>query len=263
MSRLPDYVCVVTGATGIAAATAHRLAAEGASVFTISIDEAECEALQAALAGGGSGHGWAAADLTDEDATTEAFQACIDRFGTIDGLLAAAGGSGRRFGDGPAHTISLEAWQATLDLNLTTSFLSVREAIRHMLEKREPGGSVVITSSVLAEHPSPERFSTHGYATAKGAQLALVRAAAAQYAPDHIRVNAIQPGLVRTPMSVRVQEDDELLSYLAAKQPLVGGLIPPEDIANAALFLLSDESRYITGQAVAVDGGWSMTEASS
>ncbi len=263
MRRLPDHVCVITGATGIAAATAHRLAAEGASVFTISVNEAECEALHAELAGAGAEHGWAAADLTDEDATVDAFQACIDRFGTIDGLFAVAGGSGRRFGDGPVHTISLEGWQATLDLNLTTSFLSIREAIKHMLAKPMPGGSVVITSSVLAEHPSPERFSTQAYATAKGAQLALVQAAAARYAPNHIRVNAIKPGLVQTPMSVRAQEDDEILAYLANKQPLVGGVIPAEDIASAALFLLSDESRYVTGQSFAVDGGWSVTEASS
>jgi NAD(P)-dependent dehydrogenase (short-subunit alcohol dehydrogenase family) len=260
MSRLSDHVCVVTGATGIAAAAAHRLTAEGAAVFTISLDEAECGSLHAELAGAGVEHGWAATDLTDEDATVNAFQACINRFGKIDGLFAVAGGSGRRFGDGSVHEISLEAWQATFDLNLTTSFLSVREAIKHMLAKPESGGSVVITSSVLAEHPSPERFATHAYVTAKGAQLSLVRAAAAHYAPDHIRVNAIEPGVVQTPMSVRAQEDDEVLAYLTAKQPLVGGVIPAMDIAQAALFLLSDESRYITGQALAVDGGWNVTE---
>jgi NAD(P)-dependent dehydrogenase (short-subunit alcohol dehydrogenase family) len=261
MSRLVDQVCVVTGATGIAAAAAHRLVAEGASVFTISRDEAECQALHDELAT--AAHGWAVADLTDEATTVDAFGVCIDRFGTIDGLLAVAGGSGRRFGDGPVHTISLDGWQATLDLNLTTSFLSVREAIKHMLEKPEPNGSVVVVSSVLAQHPSPERFSTHAYSTAKGAQLALVEAAAARYAPDRIRVNAIEPGLVETPMSVRVQEDDELLAYLAAKQPLAGGIIPPGDVAETALFLLSDESRYITGQTLAVDAGWGVTEAST
>ena len=263
MSRLTGHVCVVTGATGIAASAAHRLAAEGASVFTISVDEKECAALHAELAGTGPEHGWAVGDLTDEGATVDAFQACIDRFGRIDGLFAVAGGSGRSLGDGPTHAISLGAWQATLDLNLTTSFLSVREAIKHMLGKEVPGGSVVMTSSVLAEHPSPERFSTHAYATAKGAQLALVRATAAHYADDHIRVNAIAPGLVQTPMSVRVREDDELLAYIAAKQPLVGGVIPAEDIAHTAAFLLSDESRYVTGQVIAVDGGWGVTEASS
>lgn len=263
MGRLSDHVCAVTGATGIAAAAAHRLAAEGASVFTISVDEVECETLHGELAKAGAEHGWAAADLSDENATVDAFRACIDRFGTIDGLFAVAGGSGRRFGDGPSDGISLEAWQATLDLNLTTSFLSVREAIKHMLAKPEPGGSIVITSSVLARHPSPARFSTHAYATAKGAQLAFVQAAAASYAPSHIRINAIEPGLVETPMSERVQEDDEILAYLANKQPLVGGAIPAQDVAHAALFLLSDESRYITGQALAVDAGWSVTEASS
>ncbi|MGI9647321.1 MAG: SDR family NAD(P)-dependent oxidoreductase [Acidimicrobiia bacterium] len=263
MSRLANHVCVVTGATGIAAAATRRLLAAGASVFTISLDQAECEALHRDLGSAADAHGWATADLTDETSTVEAFQACIDRFGKIDGLLAVAGGSGRRFGDGPLHTISLEAWQATLDLNLTTSFLSVREAIKHMLEEPEPQGSVVIISSVLAQHPSAERFSTHAYAAAKGAQLALVQAAAARYAPQQIRINAIAPGLVATPMSARAQQDDDLLAYLTTKQPLSGGMLAPGDVAEAALFFLSDESRYITGQTLAVDGGWSVTEAPS
>lgn len=263
MSRLANHVCVVTGGTGIGASAARRLAAEGASVFTISLDEDECEALHRELTADGAAHGWAAADLTDEAATVDAFAACLDRFGTIDGLLTVAGGSGRKFGDGPVHTITLDGWQATLDLNLTTSFLAARQAIKHMLAKTEPGGSVVLTSSVLASHPSPERFSTHAYATAKGGQLALVRGAAAHYAAEQIRVNAIQPGLVKTPMSARAQEDEELLAYVASKQPLAGGILPARDIAEAAVFLLSDESRFITGQMLAVDGGWSVTGAPS
>jgi NAD(P)-dependent dehydrogenase (short-subunit alcohol dehydrogenase family) len=256
---MSNQVCVVTGASGIAAAAARRLATEGAAVFTISLDDAECAALHAELAESGAEHGWAVADLTDDDATRRAFDACIERFATIDGLFAVAGGSGRSFGDGPLHTISLAAWRATLDLNLTTSFLSVREAISRMLAKPQPGGSIVITSSVLAQHPSPERFATHAYATAKGAQLALVRAAAARYVSDQIRINAIVPGLVHTPMSERAREDDELMTYVSTKQPLVGGAIDPEDVADAAVFLLSDASRSITGQALAVDAGWSVT----
>ena len=263
MTRLHGRVCVVTGASGIAAAAAQTFIAAGARVFTISLDRDECAALHDDLAGDGAQHGWIAADLTDEGATEAAFLACIDKFGTIDGLFAVAGGSGRRFGDGPAGTISLDGWQATLDLNLTTSFLSMREAIRHMQRRDPSGGSIVITSSVLADNPSPHRFDTHAYATAKGAQLAMVRAAAAHYADLGIRINAIQPGLTSTPMSARAGDDEATMKYVLAKQPLAGGMIPAGDVADAARFLLSDEARYITGQMLAVDGGWTLAEAGS
>ncbi len=258
-SRLADRVCVITGATGIAAAAAARFIEEGASVFTIAIDGDQCSDLHDTL-GAGAEHAWAVADLSDESAAIAAFAACIERLGTIDGLFAVAGGSGRAFGDGPVDTIPLGAWQATLDLNLTTTFLSMREALRHMLAKKTPGGSIVVTSSVLAEHPVPELFPTHAYATAKGAQLALVRTAAARYAPDNIRVNAIAPAVVDTPMSARAKEDPETVTYIEKKQPLAGGVIPALDVAAAALFLLSDEARFVTGQAIAVDGGWGVTQ---
>jgi NAD(P)-dependent dehydrogenase (short-subunit alcohol dehydrogenase family) len=258
-SRLDDHVCVVTGATGIAAAAAARFIEEGAAVFTIAIGSDECSDLHDTLDAGPQ-HGWVAADLSDETAAVAAFVECVELFGTLDGLFAVAGGSGRGFGDGPTDTISQGAWQATLDLNLTTTFLSVREALRHMLAKETPAGSIVVTSSVLVEHPVPELFPTHAYATAKGAQLALVRTAAARYAPDKIRVNAIAPAVVDTPMSARARDDEATSTYIAEKQPLAGGFIPPHDVAAAALFLLSDEARFVTGQAIAVDGGWGVTE---
>lgn len=257
-ARLLNQIIVTTGATGIAGAAVRRFTAEGAAVFTISIDADECSDLHDSLDAGAE-HGWAAADLSDEAAAAAAFGSAVERFGSIDGLFAVAGGSGRRFGDGPTDTIPLDGWKATIDLNLTTTFLSVRETLRQFLAKETPGGSIVVTSSVLAEHPAPEHFATHAYATAKGAQLALVRAVAARYAQDSIRINAVTPAVVDTPMSARAREDEAISSYLAAKQPLAGGAIPPDDVAAAALFLLSDEARYITGQAIAVDGGWSIT----
>ena len=252
----------MTGASGIAAAAAHLFAREGASVFVVSIDDEQCADLTGALVESGDGHGWAAADLTKEDESAAAFKACVEQLGRIDSLFAVAGGSGRPLGDGPAHSIPLDGWRATLDLNLTTSFLAVREVLGYMQAQTPSGGSIVVTSSVLAEQPSG-RFVTHAYATAKGAQLAFVRAVASHYAAIGIRVNAIAPGLVLTPMSARAQEDEETSRYIADKQPLSGGIIHADDIAAAALFLLSDEARAITGQTLAVDGGWSVTEGSA
>lgn len=263
MTGMPeDRVIVVTGATGIAAACAQRIGAMGATVFTISLADAECELLHERMDELGIGHAWASADLRDESAAVRAFTACLERFGRIDGLVCVAGGSGRAFGDGTIDTIALDAWTATLDLNLTTTFLSVRETVRHMLA-REGGGSIVIVSSVLAEHPSPSRFGTHAYAVAKGGQLALVRTTAAAYASRGIRVNAVAPSVVRTPMSERAQADPELVRYVEAKQPLTQGFLDPDTVAAAVAYLVSEDAAAVTGQVLTVDGGWSTTEVGS
>jgi NAD(P)-dependent dehydrogenase (short-subunit alcohol dehydrogenase family) len=259
-ARFDGRVIAVTGATGIAAASAKLLCSEGASVFTISRDADECAELGASIGDGGH-HGWAVADLRDEPQTVAAFEACRERFGRVDGLLAVAGGSGRRFGDGPIDTITLEAWLATMDLNLTATFLPMREALKLMMPERGgSGGCIVVISSVLALHPSPALFGTHAYAAAKGAQLALVRSTAATYADRGIRVNAVAPSVVATPMSERAQGDPVVAGYVARKQPLTGGFLSASAVASASAFLLSDEADAITGQILEVDGGWSITE---
>jgi NAD(P)-dependent dehydrogenase (short-subunit alcohol dehydrogenase family) len=262
--RLAGRVIVVTGASGIAAAGARRFAAEGASVGIISRDPAKTKALAASIAKAGGSVEWAAADLRDEAATVAAFGTLHAAFGRFDGLFAVAGGSGRRFGDGPVHEIPLEGWQETLAQNGTPAFLAAREVVRAMLEAtaRDGGarGSIVLVSSILGSYPSPRLFATHAYAAVKGAEVSLARTMAAYYAPHGIRVNAIEPGLVATPMSARASSDPLASAYAAAKQPLAGGFLAAEAIADAALFLLSDEAGQITGQSLAVDGGWSVTE---
>lgn len=262
--RLEGRVIVVTGASGIAAAGAKRFAAEGASVGIVSRDPARTEALATSITGIGGRVEWAAADLRDEAATVVAFESLRSAFGRFDGLFAVAGGSGRRFGDGPVHEIPLEGWQETLAQNGTPAFLAAREVVRVMLAStaRDGGarGSIVLVSSILGSYPSPRLFATHAYAAVKGAEVSLARTMAAYYAPHGIRVNAIEPGLVATPMSGRASSDPLTSAYAAAKQPLAGGFLDAEAIADAALFLLSDEARQITGQSLAVDGGWSVTE---
>ena len=255
MGRLEGKGVVVTGASGIAAAGARRFAREGAAVFVVSLDAGECQALAGEI-----GAGWAAADLRDEGAAVAALGAARAALGRVDGLFAVAGGSGRRHGDGPLHEVPLAGWEATFALNGHPPFLALREALRAMLDQGS-GGTAVLVGSALAAHPSPRRFATHAYAAVKGAEEALTRTTAAYYARHGIRVNLVAPGLVATPMAARAAGDPDTVAYAVRKQPLAGGLLDPAAIADAALFLLSDEARAITGQVVAIDGGWSVTEA--
>ncbi len=112
--------------------------------------------------------------------------------------------------------------------------------------------------SVLASRPEPENFAAIVYAASKGAIEVMTLSGAACYAKHGIRMNVIAPGLVRTPMSERAQSNEAILSYVRHKQPLSAGMLEPEQIARAALFLLGPDSRAMTGQVVAVDGGWSV-----
>jgi NAD(P)-dependent dehydrogenase (short-subunit alcohol dehydrogenase family) len=119
-------------------------------------------------------------------------------------------------------------------------------------------GSILLMSSVTATDPVPEFFATHAYAAAKGATTALMTTMAATYATDGIRVNAIAPGLTDTPMARRAAGDDRLLAFAARRQPLAGAMLDPDEIAHAVVYLLSDESRVVTGQLLKIDGGWSV-----
>lgn len=264
-NHLTGRVILVTGASGIAAAGARLFGRSGASVFIASRTGDKCAALAAEITSAGGACGWAEADLTVEEDADAATEACLDRFGRIDGLFGVAGGSGRRFGDGPVHDVPLRGWEETLRLNGHPAFLAARNTVRAMRfqDPNESGtrGSIVLVSSVLASHPVPSHFATHAYAAVKGAEISLVMAMASYYAGDGIRVNAIAPGLIRTPMAERAAEDSEIVAYAARKQPLAGGLIEAGEVAEAGAFLLGDGSRQITGQVLAVDGGWSVIEA--
>jgi NAD(P)-dependent dehydrogenase (short-subunit alcohol dehydrogenase family) len=256
--RLEGKVLIITGTTGIGAATARLAAAEGARILAASRDEESCFGLGMEI----GAECWVG-DLVEPHAAESIVSHCLAKFGRIDGLFNVAGLSGRRFGDGPVHECTDEGWEITMANNLTTMFRMCRAVTGRMLEQApSPAGirgAILNMGSVLAEAPEPRNFATHAYAAGKGAVVALSRSMAAYYAPHKIRINVIAPGLVRTPMSERAQSNPELLEFLLKKQPLSGGMVEAEDIARAALFLLSDDARSITGDVISVDGGWRIT----
>ena len=254
--RLESKVALVTGAaSGIGRATALRFATEGARVAALdrSVDglAETVAAIEAA-----SGQVLAVpADITQADAARAAVEQALAAWGRLDAVFNGVGASGRRYGDGPVDECSVEGWEWTLSVNLTSMFLICKYSIPALLETR---GAIVNLSSVLGLVGGDEDFATHAYAASKGAIIALSRAMASYYAPRGVRVNVIAPGLIATPMSRRAQADPHILARLPQLQPLTGAMGAPEDVAAAAAYLASDDSRFVTGTVLTVDGGWTV-----
>lgn len=231
-------VALVTGAAGgIGAATARAFAQAGATVFGVDLQGADHDA-----------------DLTGEDEAERAVRACVERHGRLDVLFTGHGGSGRRFGDGPVDACTLEGWERTLELNLTSVFLCCKHAIPELL--RAGGGAIVNLASVLGLVGGGEDFATHAYAASKAGLIGLSRAIAVHYAPQGLRCNVICPGLIATAMSARAQESPEIRARLPELQPLTGDFGTPEDVAAAAVYLAGGAARFVTGVVFPVDGGW-------
>lgn len=256
--RLKDKVIVIIGGTsGLGLSAARAVVAQGASVLVVGRDQDKCLAVQREL---GSRCRFNVGDATRPGTADFAIRCAIDAFGDFHGLYHVAGGSGRSRGDGPLHEITDEGWRFTVELNLDSLFYSNRAAAQHLLRLGH-GGSILNMSSVLADSPSPRYFATHTYAATKAAAVGLTKSAAAYYAKQDIRFNAVAPALVDTPLAARAMSNKNILGYVATKQPLDGGRVGvPQDLDDAVVFLLSDESRFVTGQVLAIDGGWSVTE---
>lgn len=277
-AQLADQVILVIGGTsGIGFSTVRACLQRGAQVAMLgpteaSVDEAiktleaEADASTDTTDGRLTGVELSqrlesmAGDATSTQAASYAVAWTVAKFGRLDGLVHVAGGSGRRAGDGPLHEVTDEGWQWTLSANLDSVAWSNRAAIRYWLEQQQPG-SIVNLGSVLATHPAPEHFSTHAYAAAKAGIIGLTRSAASYYAKHDIRLNVVAPGLIETPMSQRALTDERIMDYVRAKQPLDGGRVGvPADLDGIISFLLSTEARWITGQVLEADGGWSVCE---
>jgi NAD(P)-dependent dehydrogenase (short-subunit alcohol dehydrogenase family) len=235
---LEGKAALVTGAAGgIGGAVARAFADARARVFCVDrVERADVDF---------------SGDLSRADDAERAVATAEERLGRLDLVFNGAGISGRTLGDGPVDVCTEEAWEAVLDANLKSVFLCSKYAIPAL--RRSGGGAIVNLSSVLGLVGS-DLFPTHAYAASKGAIVALTRAMAVAYAADGIRVNAICPGLIDTPMSERARGDAETMARLRELQPLTGEPGRPEDVAGAAVYLAS--APFVTGAVLTVDGGW-------
>jgi NAD(P)-dependent dehydrogenase (short-subunit alcohol dehydrogenase family) len=245
MNRLQNKVAVVTGGTsGIGLATAQLFLEEGARVVMFDINGLSADENSLRV------------DVTSASEVESAIRDLIRKHGRLDILVTVAGGSGRKWGDGPTDSCTLEGWDKTLDLNLNSVFYCCKYALQAMLAQGH--GVIVNVSSVLGLVGGDEDFATHAYASSKGAVISLTRSIASYYAPRGIRANVICPSLIATPMSQRAQDNEHIRARLAQLQPLTGEFGSPKDVAHAALYLASDEASFVTGSVLTVDGGWTV-----
>ncbi|MFG1793288.1 SDR family NAD(P)-dependent oxidoreductase [Nocardia sp. NPDC049149] len=250
MSRLADRVAVVTGAaSGIGAATAQRLAAEGASVVLADIAEPAGEEVAAKIRAAGQRAEFVWCDVSDEESWARLRDRVNELFGPLDALCSNASMQQTI----PAHELTKRQWDEGLAINLTPLFLGVRAFIDDL---RTRAGNVVAISSVHAQFGLP---GYPVYAAAKGGLTALVRQLAVEYGSARVRFNAILPGPVLTPVWDDVDEEGRRLS---ARATVLDRLGAPEEVAAAVAFLASDDASFITGANLVVDGGWSVRKES-
>jgi NAD(P)-dependent dehydrogenase (short-subunit alcohol dehydrogenase family) len=248
---------VIGGTAGLGLSAVKAFVTAGARVLAVGLKPENVAAAQREV---GEAATMMCGDATCPDTAVSAVAKAVAEFGGVDGLYHVAGGSGRQYGDGPLHEISDQGWEATLKLNLTSLFYSNRAVVRQFLAQGT-GGTVLNMGSVLGFSPSPAYFATHAYATAKCAVDGFTKSCAAFYAPKGVRFNVLAPGLTETPMAQRAIDDATIRAFIKTKQPLAGGRPGrTTDLDAAAVYFMSDASSFTTGQVLAVDGGWCVSE---
>ncbi len=254
--RLRDKVAIVTGgASGIGRVTASLFANEGARVAVVDLDAEGGQATVEQIESAGGEALFIAADVSSEADVRDAVAATVARFGGLNLLFNNAGiNEGGSLG-GSVEEQTEERWDRVLAVNLKGTILCSKHAVAEL--KRSGGGAIVNTASISGL----VAVSTHAYSASKAAVIQLTRTMARELGPQGIRVNSVAPGAVETPMTVGPRGDVsreervQMMVRLTERTPL-GRIGQPDDIAHAALYLASDEASFVTGQVLAVDGGY-------
>ena len=242
-------VLVTGGGTGIGRACAARLAAEGATVTICGRTEQTLAAAAATECAEGGSVSYVVADVTSEDDVARAALAAADQHGHLHGVVANAGGGG---GLGPYHLLDTDEFKRVLDLNVVGTMLTIKYTVQRLAAAQ--GGSFVAMSS-LAGHVTHPYFGA--YTAGKAGIEAMIRNAADEFGSAGVRFNAVRPGFIATEVMEAIPRDSAVYASYVQNTPL-GGVGQPSDVAALVRFLISDESRWITGTVINVDGGHSL-----
>lgn len=252
MRRLSGKVAIVTGASaGIGRATAKRFASEGAMVVAGARRQSELQSLLAEIEALGGVAAMLAGDVSNEDYAHSLVETAYSKFGALDIAFNNAGTLGEA---GPSETVSQHGFEQAIAVNLTASFLAAQAQIPRMIAGG--GGSMIFTSTIVG---SSFGFpGTAAYAASKSGIIGLVQTLATEYGPRNVRVNAILPGAIETSMYHEMNDTADKEAFMVNMSALKR-LGRPEELAAAALFLASDDSTFVTGTAMLVDGGATIT----
>ncbi|MCH1598730.1 MAG: SDR family oxidoreductase [Pseudomonadales bacterium] len=263
MGLLDNKVAVITGGiSGLGRASALRYAAEGARVVVADINAERGANAAAEMSAGGASIEFIQVDVTSKKSQQALFDDVVSRYGQVDTVLAAAGVSSSGYISGEVseveadpeermfHNRMLEDWEKVMAVNVTGVMLTNQMAIKHMLAKGN-AGSIVNIASIAGRRPLP---GASDYCVSKAAVIMLTQTVATEYSTSNIRVNAIGPGFIETPMTANIRQSPEWMDTVMQMTPMQR-MGQANEIASTALFLASEESSYFTGQTLFPNGG--------
>lgn len=249
MKRLEGKIAIITGSTeGMGKATALLFAKQGAKVAVTGRTEETGKEVEKEIIDAGGEAKYFPLDVSREENCKEVVEAVVHQWGGLDILVNNAGVTGV---DKPTHEVTEEEWDQVFDIDVKGVFFMTKHAVPHL--KKSGNGSIVNFSSIYGLVGSRELTPYHA---AKGAVTLLTKKDAITYGPDNIRVNSVHPGTILTPLVEKLADEDPEYEEKQRKLHPIGRLGKPEEVANVVLFLASDESSFITGASIPVDGGY-------